>query len=283
MENRPRTDRQVFQSFGEFLRHAEKAPRPHVKGGSFGKSISYDKNWMGTETWEDAKNLAVNGWPEGLERVRKLTAPLYDRVSNRVLKPQPYFDVEGMSVDMTRLMEGDPECVLNFRNSEETADASGKHVHIMVNVFITSGFSAEDAFRRGAALCALVDILESTGRTVTVDALMGAWGRDEGVKIETIVPIKKAGETLNMEQLAFITCHVSMCRRLGFACWETSVIADRIGAIGQAGYYGQQRKPFTNIYGADIFVDSLNWRSTDPVAWLAAQLTLQGVMLDSEE
>jgi len=93
-------------------------------------------------------------------------------------------------------------------------------VTMYVDIGATWNTSTEAMIRRGAAIVALVDQIEASGKRVhivAVNAVGVSGARIDGEKVSTLIykiTIKESGEHLDMDRIAFATAHPSMLRRV---------------------------------------------------------------------
>jgi hypothetical protein len=178
--------------------------------------------WHGTETWEEAVEMALGrGWPEG----RRLLSEALVAVSPR---PHPYesleFSVAGAFPAVPNYCAGDPECMVidpgsTLRNPKPV-------VTIDYNHWVHAGVSTESMMLRGAAVISLANELEQRGISTILRIVGATKDRDynqhqsvEQTWAYTIV-FKRAGEFLDLDRAAFAIAHPACMRRLAFALLE---------------------------------------------------------------
>lgn len=186
-----------------------------------GKDYSSDKfPWSGTETWDQAMELAQKGWAEGLKDIKAMSEKIWSVVGQEIQKTTFTFDVTGSVPDVDRFLLGEPENMVQFQ--QEDSVGHGKIVKIYVNSSASCGVSAETMFVRGAAVVALVDALENLGfscEVETADAVAGQWTGDEEI-LQYHVMLKRAGGALDLDRLAFALAQPAWFRRLVFSAME---------------------------------------------------------------
>jgi len=203
-------------SYAEWLELVAKTPK-----------ISYassrekgNESWNGSPSFDAAMNLANNGWPEGLAKVKDMAEDIWKVIGQEVQKMAFYYDVTGEAVDIDRFLTGEPEDMIAF--TEEQAVGHGKIVKIQVNNVASAGVSTTTMANRGAAVVALIDALEKLGfscEVYTADALSSRWSGDKNI-LQYDVTLRGAGDVLDMDRLAFALCHPSWLRRLVFSAME---------------------------------------------------------------
>jgi hypothetical protein len=266
-----------YESFSEFMDHVE-SPVTNGESRNDGRA-----EWFGTPNFAAAMTLAREGWPEGLERIQKLTARLEHVTGSMVHKPEVQWDVAGDFADAGLFTTGVPECMGSFVESEQVTAGSGKIVRILMNLSASCCVDVETIMRRGAAACALADALETAGRSVEI--IMSA-ATNYGWNVETYVPVKAAGEALEMDRMAFLLAHPSSFRRLIFSAWEHEPEhirkANEYRTGGSYGYPGSTKDELANIVIPEA--DAREHRSDEAILkWIGEQLRAQGCEMEGDE
>ena len=202
-----------FASFDEFVEAAKLTARDNASSRGKGRGKFY-----GTDSFDDAVALASHGWPEGAQRAAEFRASLDSAVRDVTVARQAGFawDVVGEQIDVGKFLAGEPECCLS--RSEDGESAAGKVVRIVANVAASGSVSADSLFARGAVVLAAIDILEGLGHRVELTVARGT--TTQGQTLQIFVPIKSAGQPLDLDRLAFALCHPSFLRRLTWSVSE---------------------------------------------------------------
>jgi len=141
--------------------------------------------------------------------------------------------VSGAFIDMGEYLSGMPECMIDF--IEEPAP---RIIKLGVNL-VASGANNPEAFkRRGAVVLAVVESLQAAGYGVEVTVYMLASASGTSwVNLDAFI-LKRADQPLDMDSLAFWTCHPSAFRRIWFALCErkSSDFRSAFGVYRQGGY-----------------------------------------------
>ncbi len=239
--------------------------------------------WAGG-TWQQAVALARTGWKEGADRVRRLSDGYTAAITNLVDKTVYYYDVSGSYVDVARYVEGEPEHFWEF--ATERVQQAGTRIH---RIIVQGGYSSvteEDTiYRRGAAITALVDVLETVGIRTEIQLVATARGNQAKGWFEYRVPVKEADEPLDIDRVAYFLAHPSSLRRLGFACDERFLPESEHGCYGirANGTYGWARDTPDTVYrSSGLYVGENNgqdaWRyDKQAVAWIISQLQALGI------
>jgi len=242
----------------------------HCSGAS--RKLDRD-SWAGTATFEDAVKLAVNGWPEGREQASKFISRL--NISGRVIRPEIVYDVTGEGgVDISRYLVGDPECVMDFAESEQTHSMNnGPIVQIVYNISASCGIDPSRMMRRGAATMALVDALESAGKRVELTVV------DQNDYYEWRATVKHTDAALQIDQLAFALVNPAMLRRIAFSI--TGQCGRRGWQAAQSGYGRVANYPYGDIFLPGMTSSDPAWNTDESAtAWILRLLAEQGVELE---
>ncbi len=223
-----------FESFPAFLAACEVAGN----AGNGKSSIGTGRNeFYGTENFEAAMRLARGGWAEGrklLDEARALVS-LPD-LGGKSWEPLAVLSDEGDEVELGRYLEGEPECLIDWRFAEQPK--TGRVARVVLNVSASCSVNAADLMRRGAAALALVDALESAGWRVELDLAFASGKDDSGVFVST-VRCKEASGVVEIDRFAFMLAHPSVLRRLFFRICEQLPESDFRRILGVE--YGKPR------------------------------------------
>lgn len=213
----------IVREFGSWAAYVECAEGTRDIGCSTHRT-SDRLNWQGTRTFQEAIDLAKNGWQEVHAEVDALIQNIDVKIAPS-LEPAftHYFDVCGGAVDIGRYLDGEPECMVETQLIEIARP--GRVITILVNGGFRANVRSEDIRKRGAAIVGLVDALEkmahSTEIVLEVSCRHGMKGDKPGAPTLThLVWLKKAGEALNVDTLMFALANPARHRRLSFAIRE---------------------------------------------------------------
>lgn len=204
--------KQNFESFEQFVEQSLVVPSNCRSSRRPGTA-----SFHGTKNFEEAVAIARTGWKEGAEKAVAIGASIAACVRDAINANAATvgYDVSGHYVDIGRYLSGEPEC---FGTVIEDSDTVKKPViKLVVNLSASCCVSADTLIARGVAVVAAVDVLEAAGRRVEVVAATAHHG--SGKQLEIRVPIKSAGQPLDIDRLAFALAHPSFYRRL---IWSVS-------------------------------------------------------------
>jgi len=250
--------------------------------------------WYGTRSFWEASKLAREGWPEGLEKIAALSERIGTVVGQYVQGQSLVHDVQGAYVDVGRFLEGDPENMIDFAEELKLGDG-GRIVKLVIDTGASCGITGDQIFRRGAAIIALVDALEKAGLVAEIELLYltNSEGHHRGKQAQSQIRflVKRAGENIELDRIAYLFAHSSWIRRHAFALQEgQSEEYRRLFGIG-SGCYGYPCNKLPEQFTGDgiIAIDALGsgdryttqaWNSeASAIAWVLDQLKAQGVLL----
>jgi hypothetical protein len=277
--------RQTFYTWGEYLKFAMDAPNETEYDSSRKTGGYYGKGWSGTDTWEEALKLAIDGWHDGECKANGVAAPILDKLSSLVERQEIVYDVEGMGLDVAAYLKGEPECWQKIET--HTVDGTGtRQLRVVYNSAASCGVSAEVLNAKGATVAALVQLLEFAGNRVELwDLAMcsGGWDRKKPV-YEARVLVKAADQELDMGRVIFALAHPANMRRLGFSVQERN--KEQAESLGSG--YGcpvetlDDKESRGDIYIGSSYYGEPQWTDTKQATdWVVKTLKEQGVkMLD---
>lgn len=181
-------------------------------GYNRGTAWKHNENFKGTATMEEAIDLALNGWRDGIHQARD--------IAERIAAKQPEcrqrrHGVAGGSVNVSRMLAGNP---MHMRH--RTKQPSDKIIRLVNDVMSAAGVNRIHLSLRAAIIAAIIDTLENNGyRCEIVSAAFNPYGFHSDTKdtAVTAVKLKNADEPLNLSNIMFGCGHPSFFRRFFFA------------------------------------------------------------------
>lgn len=274
-------------SYGDLLDYLRKV----IDAGGFSGASQQYNTYFGEATYEHAERLAREGWASGLERVNSISEALGTVVGQYIKKVEFHYDVAGSTVDVGRYLSGEPECMMEF-HEEVRRSNSGRIVNVTVDIGMAGVIGSDVIFNRGAAVVALVDALETAGLVAEINLAIsnGYKYTHPGQKpFYFLVPLKKAGEALEMDRLAYALCHKAMYRRHIF-CWQESQTNEIRKQMGVSDTYGSSsyHYPPELVEDGEIVVPSLGYNEApfrtqqSAIAWVLEHLRTLGVLIEEK-
>jgi len=193
-------------------------------------------DWYGTADYEEAVELAANGWWYGgneLEAAIRRIKPQVDKavevLARLVYMPTP--NRPGV-LDVGRYAAGHPYCMVS-----PVLSGSVPIVRVMVPCLWSASVPTKDIMEAGAVVSAVAEVLTAAGYAVEVAAVAG-WDRRNGDAEVVEVILKQSTQRVDVEDLAFGIAHPSMSRRFIFAAGELNPHAREINCRTGGGYGG---------------------------------------------
>jgi len=210
------------------------------------------EDWDYSEGWKGAHYIAKHGWPYGALKMRKLADKLYEKIAPKVnIWQGTQHDVSGAYVDIGAYLSGAPECMVAFEERETNA---AHPVDMLISCCYSWKIPADVICNRGAAILATIDALEQSGCSVSVTVeFTDAKG---GYEVVNTIRIKRPGEVLDADALAFAIMHPAFFRRLCFASLEHEPYnVRRALGVRPTGTYGivrDNRNPGEAVYFSSL-------------------------------
>lgn len=268
-----------FDSYTDFIDDTKKQADRFKHDSLCGLEIGhYSFEFRQTNNIAEAFKLADNGWSKGRKDVKLLVDKL--ELDLQVRKPEFIFDVTGdYGFDMGKVMSGEPENIISQIETDELiSNANGPIVRMLVNCAISAGVSQDIFTRRGAAIHALVDLLEASGKRVELTTIWHCTSPN----VTLWIPLKAADEALQTDQLAFALSHPSFVRRL---CFVSHAQMDLRSAQSLCGFPADIKNPeaISDIYIQKMHLDEAQWSSVANMEkWITDKLHSLGIKLEGE-
>lgn len=261
----------TYNSWGAFIRAADQTNDLNPTRRS-SRDVSRP-SWHGSHDWQETIDLAMRGWPEGLRRIKEQVTVIERFIGPTKPRLDLAYAVQGPgTLDFNRYQQGRPDSWVIWEDGAPQDGQSIRIVPIVFNLSTSGRVSTEVMFRRGAAVCALVDVLEHSNirvEVILVEYATYGYGSAYAWK----VMLKRAEDILDMDRLAFALCHASVLRRLMFSLAEQYV-------PHLSGSYGSPRTWYEdgaiNLDSASLSVRG----AEDMVPWLIGQLAGYGIEVD---
>jgi hypothetical protein len=197
--------RQEFEGLFDMLDHIgnpDELKRGHSQGTGQG-------DWYGTPTFGGAIDLAREGWEAGTAQI---TARMREIERAEVEMGIKYdWDVVGESFDVGKMLSGEPECWL-----QPEPDVARKLIRIYVNVCCSAGISPAEINNRGAAVVALVDVLQKDPSNI-VELHVGSVSSDFRPYNRQEQVVMFGASPLPLNAISIALAHTAFFRRLIFA------------------------------------------------------------------
>ena len=224
-----------FDSLDEFVEAASSKASKHWTRSRASQDTD-DPEWAGSKTYQDAVKVARDGWTKGRKLVHaSLSEILESGAAQEADADCRDYEVAGFLPNVPLACAGELECMYDL-GEDDTASQPILRIWVMINV--NCNVSAKAMTNRAAAVCALVSELEAAGQSLEVSALFTCRNRETDSKFQYIINLKRAGEILTIDDIAFGLGHPAMTRRLGFSMMEVDDWVAGHGSDKNAYHYG---------------------------------------------
>lgn len=227
-------DRPHFKSIRDLVKYARETP-----GWQVGMHAANDtpSNYYGGNDWDWGFNtnavleLFDQGWSDGFKAInydmeRAVNAAMLATMTDSGLTR----DVHGASIDIGAFIQGDPECMFEFRDEAKPV----LHLEVEVDYYLSAGLSANEMMHRGACIMAAVIALRRMGVFVTLygaeKTYMNA-ARPRGSNkrfipvrcyLESRIDMMNEGLTENLSEVLLAIAHPGFYRRVYFHAWASA-------------------------------------------------------------
>jgi len=268
-----------FEDLNEFWKYSLQDSQARTK-----ESRGIPNHWSGNLTWQQVKQMAVNGWREGMQEIDKYRAKIVPIVTEKVLRPKQIYSVAGYNVDVGSFMANDPECFI-AREYEER-NYPGQIYKIVASISFSAAIKPETIIQRGAMICALIDAIEFAGHRAEVICNDASTIEDnseyrqgkykENGWFEVSVTVKKVTQPLEMSDLAFCLAHPAMLRRIMFSAAELEGWSDFAYNYG----YPAEASDKGDIYIKEIYSGVVS--DDEAIKWVLSELGKLGINIESD-
>jgi hypothetical protein len=259
-----------FDSPFEFIDYIGQ-PRP----GGIGSEVSRSNtNFTGVETYEDAKKVSFEGFD-----VSDVVATLSElEESFEAQEVATRHDVQGAFVDVGAYMTGEPECMIDFVETEKPNSA----VKIVFDICESYKITIKQMINRAACLAGVVSHLEKEGIPTEVHLLMPNelskyYGR--GTLTGVFIKIKEVNERLNINLLTGVL-HPAFFRRIYLSFIEKVYPVAVEGGYGHVGITGE---PINKLLTKAGFTDVENIITAGTVTTMGGFDTFESIKQNAEK
>ena len=198
----------VFESPKALSEFIKKTPQTST-GKKYGNvQIEGNKDFYGTENWEEAEELLVSGDFENMKKINTaavnndITGCGYERKNTYKHDPVGFLPV------VPKVLAGCPDNMLSMRKQ---MTATTKILNICYNSATAWNVKTDDMINTAANVASVIRGLEKSGYRVNL--YVAGIGRNKSQTIGAAVKVKNAGEYLDTLRLAYPIVHPSFFRR----------------------------------------------------------------------
>ncbi len=276
-----------FDSIDDLLAHAKTAWNPKgINAG--GRSSFFD-----SATFDEAWNRAHDGWDTVRDRVEQTLEPLreqlrdlIDPVNTRV------HDMIGYEPDIDRFVSGEIECMFDDMMIE--APHAGKVFTVLLDNSVSWAANKNAVIKTGAVVIALIEAFQMFGfeLEIYVESTMSRnnSNNDEPEFLSYVTRVARAGERPDINAIMFPLANPDWCRRFLFGMLEgeTPGMRKAYGAFPEgsgSGIHGNGCHHGERLGASiELSLQRPDYRmDSDPVAFIIAQLQMQGVVADADQ
>lgn len=224
-----------FTSLSELLNQATNGePNEMLRHCDLSSRKENNPEFTGTYRYEDALDLARNGWPAGRDMIEQHTRT-YKEIWSKFFPTQDFgqdltSSVSGSIPMVSDYLLGLPESMLEFTPNEEESNLKGcKLQRIILNGGANCSILPEVIHQYGGLIGALINSMELSGFNVELVicwqngdsfAGVGVPSPSDTIRARYSLEIKQFNQKLDIDKLAFCLSHPSMLRRFIFALRE---------------------------------------------------------------
>jgi hypothetical protein len=172
--------------------------------------VTYD--WNGNMSWSQALDAAQYGKWEA-PAIDSLTLPSLETPSDDM---RYSYDVTGQALDIAAFCAGEPE---HWQVAEPIYKPATRVFRFAVEIGGMGTIAADSLRNRGEAIIALINSLELQGHSCEV-TIVRAFSNARGESYKFLIPIKAAGQALDVKRFQFIIGHPAFFRRCLFGLSE---------------------------------------------------------------
>ena len=193
---------------------AQDIPKVNREHGTFSRNFGgqdqENVSWWGCRgKIAGVRKLQEEGWPSGvkksLEAIGQLQIPFVETMRRKRI-----FGPAGDELNLDRFYRGDLGNAWEFRARRKMAGIGINVTRIYVSVCASASRTGDEFFWRGAAALALIDALESAGRSCELWAYETCTNPlvKEGSDycISNMILVKESGDPPNLERIATVLC-----------------------------------------------------------------------------
>lgn len=194
------------------------------------RQVEKDDDFYGCPSWNYMQAVVKNGWTKGRASISASLDEVYaGNSASRSDGSYADYDVSGDYPDIDRYLAGDPEHMISYGSHI----AAKPVIKLAVNVTASADIPANHLINRGSAVVALVDAIEGNGNSVELTAVETS-SRKNCIAVYAVA-LKKAGEVLSIDDIAFGLGHPDMLRRIFFSIMERDPWTEGRGYVNSYG------------------------------------------------
>lgn len=171
------------------------------------------KEFTGSESYEEANNMALNGWDYGAAEVNKI---MIERAENYEHVKRLTIDYIGCIPCVPAYLSGSPANMIAIKKRPTNKPV----ITVCYNSAVGYNVAAEAITKAAAKLLNVIRGLEAGGVAINLFACSFSRSNDSAETETLAVKIKDSKEPFNVLNMAYPLIHPSFLRRQGFAFTE---------------------------------------------------------------
>jgi len=218
-----------FPSIGHLVEHLDRFDAAQEiklakSGVSDHRSVAGGPSrFNGHTTYEQARRMAVEGWPAGLPSLKAAMALARAPYEYSTSYDMPA-GVDGPVVDPGAYFSGVPECY-HTPVEVQLVQLGYDGVEVVFNMSVSHAVSKETIYARGATAMLLSHVCSMSNIPCRIVAGMvggpGSFGGDASWASDSAVVLSDWDDSLDWPLLAFWLCHPAALRRIGFRVYDS--------------------------------------------------------------
>ncbi len=277
-------------TWDKFVEFAATADTEGIKNPTARRTDREYIDFCGSNSFEEALELARYGWPDGLKRVAEISANIDRLIAQEIEGDEIIYSPAGYAPVVGAYLAGRPDSMLRLAEVEGARPV----IKIAVNISASCDIDGKRIIAMGAAVASLIKAFEIAGYSTEVDLLQVVNGHNHNGKrtyCNISCNLKRAGHALELDRLIFAIAHPSTLRRLIFNIEEARELKSLRDIFGFR-HNGGHGMPCTNSYFLKDkyqvliegkFYGAVNWNIAESCReWILEQLQSAGVKLHGE-
>lgn len=237
------------------------------------------EEWDLNAGWQESLNMLQNGWGEFSNEFKQIAGQF--QLPGACDTIQYVGSESGDEVNVQAFLSGEYETFHEARLNE--SNGMSNTIELLVHIGAHCCVLGENMKRRGAAILALAEALESCGKNVGITVCCTSRYGNPSELLHMTVRVKEPQEYCSFSRLAFFLCHPAMFRRIGFRLKEIEPDEIKIkfnihGGYGRSANLPVEAIPANTLYMPtisdceDSFQDNVSTQK-----WVREQLVKAGI------
>lgn len=198
-----------FNSLHDFNNYIMNTPINNIFKNESLASISGNKKFTGTDSFNEAMDLFKNGWSTMAEEIELKLKATKNQIQPKTTR-RSYFDVTGFQASVPRYLQGIPTNMVNQKSVVQKQKVITFNKDISYSAFT----SKEEIIDSSIKALQIIKQVEAQGIRCNLNLIWGVYAHTEMNVMK--IKLKSANERMNISKLAFPLVHPSMLRRLLF-------------------------------------------------------------------